>query len=348
MLFIALGLLFCLSLPRAALASCTSPPTPASAVFTAAQILAILDAHNDARRTVSPAAAVMPMLSWDANLAAWEQTIANTCPGLVHSTNGNRTNLAGYAYVGENLVAGSALSAANAASAIGYLVAERDFWTYAPCCGGCQAGEVCGHYTQIVWAATTKVGCGLTFCPGSAYGYYWRCAYGPGGNYLDENVYVEASTSPVAACQITSSPTTPRPSTSSPTTLSPTSFSPVTEMPSAQPSVHLAAAPVAAPTAVPTMVAVPSAQPSALPTSSSPVTTGKPSTSKPTTSTPTTSTPTTSKPTTAKPTTSAPTTAKPSTAKPTSKSPTLKPTTKAPTKRPTLPTKAPTKRHVGI
>ncbi|PIK49634.1 hypothetical protein BSL78_13493 [Apostichopus japonicus] len=28
----------------------------------------------------------------------------------------------------------------------------------------CRKGAVCGHYTQVVWAETTKVGCGIKFC----------------------------------------------------------------------------------------------------------------------------------------------------------------------------------------
>jgi len=28
----------------------------------------------------------------------------------------------------------------------------------------CATGEVCGHYTQVVWAKSYKVGCGAAFC----------------------------------------------------------------------------------------------------------------------------------------------------------------------------------------
>ena len=41
---------------------------------------------------------------------------------------------------------------------------------------------ICGHYTQVVWAASLELGCGLSSCPGLAYGSTIVCNYGPGGN----------------------------------------------------------------------------------------------------------------------------------------------------------------------
>lgn len=43
-----------------------------------------------------------------------------------------------------------------------------------------QCSGVCGHYTQVVWAAANKIGCGAAFCPHSTGmgGYELVCQYG--------------------------------------------------------------------------------------------------------------------------------------------------------------------------
>ncbi|WP_411026519.1 CAP domain-containing protein, partial [Salmonella sp. s54395] len=58
---------------------------------------------------------------------------------------------------------------------------------------------VCGHFTQVVWAKTTHVGCGQTYCEpatnrkGKEYNNAWliTCNYGPGGNYRGQFPYIE-------------------------------------------------------------------------------------------------------------------------------------------------------------
>ncbi|RXG54539.1 Venom allergen 5 [Armadillidium vulgare] len=47
-----------------------------------------------------------------------------------------------------------------------------------------------GHYSQIIWAKTCFIGCGLTsYVEGGWHRYYIACNYCVGGNYLDEPVY---------------------------------------------------------------------------------------------------------------------------------------------------------------
>ena len=44
----------------------------------------------------------------------------------------------------------------------------------------CAPNRHCGHYTQIVWATTREVGCGVAVCP--TLGQVWVCNDRPKGN----------------------------------------------------------------------------------------------------------------------------------------------------------------------
>ncbi len=46
---------------------------------------------------------------------------------------------------------------------------------------------VCGHYTQVVWKNTTKVGCGAALCSDKSQ--IWVCQYTPQGNMAGEKPY---------------------------------------------------------------------------------------------------------------------------------------------------------------
>jgi len=53
----------------------------------------------------------------------------------------------------------------------------------------CDPGATCGHYTQVVWRATQKLGCALGRCPGLAFPSTIVCDYGPGGNVNGQKPY---------------------------------------------------------------------------------------------------------------------------------------------------------------
>uniref|UniRef100_A0A915K960 SCP domain-containing protein n=1 Tax=Romanomermis culicivorax TaxID=13658 RepID=A0A915K960_ROMCU len=66
---------------------------------------------------------------------------------------------------------------------------EHKQFRYPNSCGG-----ACGHYTQVVWAKSKKVGCGFTVCDGIA-GWVGSkavmlvCNYDPPGNFNNEPPY---------------------------------------------------------------------------------------------------------------------------------------------------------------
>uniref|UniRef100_A0A4W3GGJ6 SCP domain-containing protein n=1 Tax=Callorhinchus milii TaxID=7868 RepID=A0A4W3GGJ6_CALMI len=58
----------------------------------------------------------------------------------------------------------------------------------------CVPGKMCGHYTQMVWANTTKVGCGNHFCPQlknikMKQANFIVCNYSPVGNLKGSGPY---------------------------------------------------------------------------------------------------------------------------------------------------------------
>jgi hypothetical protein len=136
------------------------------------QITLMVNEHNKYRRLVQ--STNMQEMKWDDQLARSAQAHASRCV-FEHTSPAVRS-------YGENLWASPA---SNPGTAVALWFDEvRDsqcncFNTYKACCG---------HYTQVVWAETNKVGCGLAYCGnvGNAPGqqYLMVCHYNPAGNVL--------------------------------------------------------------------------------------------------------------------------------------------------------------------
>jgi pathogenesis-related protein 1 len=140
------------------------------------ELAGITLAHNDARAKVG-----VPPLVWDPQLQAIAQGWVSQCidangDGLVdHDANRSTTYST---YVGENIYASS--GTATGAAAVAAWVAEGQYYDDAS--NTCAAGHVCGHYTQVVWRTTQKLGCARYTCGGLTYPSTIVCDYGPGGN----------------------------------------------------------------------------------------------------------------------------------------------------------------------
>lgn len=183
------------------------PAYPTKSNVTTAEIPIILKAHNDYRRRVAkgletrglpgpqPAASNMRELIWDDELAVMAQTHAQQCV-YEHDTCRNVARF----QVGQNLfISGSSqdnLGTSNWNQAVTAWYNEVDnmaieFVTSFPS----NPPKVIGHYTAVVWATTTHVGCGVAYYQSTAvwptfpYNRYYVCNYGPSGNFIGMPVY---------------------------------------------------------------------------------------------------------------------------------------------------------------
>jgi pathogenesis-related protein 1 len=96
---------------------------------------------------------------------------------------------------GENLFWGSAVEWTDGRRAQQNVSAKRvvEDWgsekaDYDYATNQCTQGKMCGHYTQIVWRNTTKVGCGVAVCEDTKE-QVWVCQYQPAGNWVGKRPY---------------------------------------------------------------------------------------------------------------------------------------------------------------
>lgn len=144
----------------------------------------ILNAHTVARTAVS--ASDMSSLTWSDTLARiWPDNNPAFC---VFNHFANRTKY--YAkYVGENLFASSGNSSFT--YMVNSWVSEKTDYSYGLYPQFCASGKVCGHYTQIIWAQTTELGCAYFDCRNGrgAWPYIFVCNYALGGNFVGRYPY---------------------------------------------------------------------------------------------------------------------------------------------------------------
>ncbi|NXI98449.1 CRVP protein, partial [Psophia crepitans] len=135
----------------------------------------IVDTHNTLRRGVKPTASNMMKMEWCPAAAENAKKWANNCT-LNHSpADMRRTNV----YCGENLFMSSAPFPWPYAIQNWYN--EEKNFKYGT--GAQPQGAVIGHYTQVVWYNSYKIGCAVAFCPNSNYKYFYVCQYCPAGNH---------------------------------------------------------------------------------------------------------------------------------------------------------------------
>lgn len=145
--------------PDTAKAAC-----PGANGLTAEEIAGILEDHNRIRAGLGLGA-----LKWNCTLAASAQEWAAKGK-FIHRE--NRT-------YGENMFVSTNAAIATSMAAFNW-EKEKEFWNNTA--GTCQAGKFCNHYTQIVWRATTQIGCGINRNASGQWKTLMVCNYDPAGN----------------------------------------------------------------------------------------------------------------------------------------------------------------------
>ncbi|NWU80325.1 PI16 inhibitor, partial [Onychorhynchus coronatus] len=111
----------------------------------------ILDEHNRYRSQVSPPARAMMKMTWDKELESLAQSYAEKCIWDHNKERGRR---------GENLFAMAPMLELE--FAVEDWNGEEKFYNLTT--STCAPGQMCGHYTQVVWSDTKQIGCGAKFC----------------------------------------------------------------------------------------------------------------------------------------------------------------------------------------
>lgn len=155
---------------------------------------AFLTAHNEVRAETGPG---LPALRWSPDVAAfaleWAEELkrrTGNCDVRTLATP-HRPSSGEFAQrFGENITwnAGSIIEPP---AVVRGWVNERVDYSYAT--NSCAPGKVCGHYTQVVWADTARLGCATVRCDGAGVplgvSQIWVCNYDPPGNFRGELPY---------------------------------------------------------------------------------------------------------------------------------------------------------------
>lgn len=145
----------------------------------------MLDTHNAVRAGVTspaPSPALEP-LGWDSGAEAVAKAYAAKCEFSHNEDRGT---------YGENLAAATP-GYWDTAGVVNEWAKEVQNYDYAT--NTCADGKQCGHYTQVVWRDTKRVGCATQTCtrnspfPQASTWQLWVCNYAPPGNFRGQRPY---------------------------------------------------------------------------------------------------------------------------------------------------------------
>jgi hypothetical protein len=155
---------------------------------------AFLDSHNDVRASTGPG---LPPMAWSPDVAAFAQEWADelkrrtgNCDVRALPTP-HRPGSGPFAQrYGENITWNAGNVIEPPAVVQGW-VDERADYSYAT--NSCAPQRICGHYTQVVWADSLRLGCAVARCDGAGVPFnvsqIWVCNYDPPGNWQGERPY---------------------------------------------------------------------------------------------------------------------------------------------------------------
>ncbi|XP_052021993.1 GLIPR1-like protein 1 [Apodemus sylvaticus] len=158
-------------------------------------ITAFVDIHNELRRKVQPPASDMNQVVWDKSLAKLAKTWTRECKFAHNPCASKRYGcLQDFDFIGENIYLG-ALNTEPEDVVRNWYNESKDYNFDQNTCS-----NTCGHYTQVVWGKTFKIGCAVSNCPnllGATAGLF-ACNYVPAGNMLGLRPYTKGD--PCSMC----------------------------------------------------------------------------------------------------------------------------------------------------
>lgn len=132
------------------------------------RMVGVTEAHNEVRREYG-----VPDLTYDTILEAvsadWIAHLASNGCILEHNWNSP---------LGENLFWSNYPASPDAV--VESWASEVQYYDYES--NSCDPGQMCGHYTQIIWSTTERVGCSVGACDDGSE--IWMCNYDPPGNMV--------------------------------------------------------------------------------------------------------------------------------------------------------------------
>ncbi len=162
-------------------------------------------AHNAARDKLD-----LPPLTWDPGLAAiadeWAEHLASTNGCVMEHRPSQEITLTDGAggeiwatgnyvngmFIGENLFWSAIFPPPDVIPLVDPAIVveawESEVVDYDYPTNSCAPGKMCGHYTQIVWESTERVGCAFRTCSEDG-SQVWVCNYYPAGNIVGEKPY---------------------------------------------------------------------------------------------------------------------------------------------------------------
>ncbi|AET37312.1 uncharacterized protein Ecym_1054 [Eremothecium cymbalariae DBVPG len=152
-----------------------------AATFLEPDVNNLLWAHNSKRALHYNT----PSLSWDNTLRQYAEDQVRSLIGTEYDPCTFRLKHS-YGPYGENIgTIGSSARYPRADEVVNAWYEEIKYYNFNDVTGTVHNGYDVGHFTQLVWADTTKVGCAVVTCRSQYYFVYTLCEYSPPGNVLD-------------------------------------------------------------------------------------------------------------------------------------------------------------------